>query len=86
MEGRVEPGTHCLRMRENLRNRASKRVRERTLSHGESLGTRLVGGWSSSAVSKLAFVVALLGILTIKCKATNTGTLPSLSLFPFLVP
>ena len=35
MEGRVEPGTHCLHMRENLRNRASKRVRERTLSHGE---------------------------------------------------
>ena len=35
VEGRVEPGTHGLRMRENLRKRASKRVRERTQSHGE---------------------------------------------------
>ena len=49
-------------------------------------GVAHVGGWSSSAVGKSAFVVALLEILTIKYKATNTCTLLFLSLFPFLIP
>ena len=35
VEGRVEPGTHCLRMHENLWNRASKYVHKQTQSHGE---------------------------------------------------
>ena len=43
-------------------------------------------GWSSSAVSKSAFVVAFLGIVTIKREATNADTRLSLSLFPFLIP
>ena len=45
MEGRVEPGTHCLYMRENLRNRASKCVRKRTQSHVvRRQYTRIVSG------------------------------------------
>ena len=39
MEERVEPGTHCLRMRENLRNRAVN-VSANELSHMAGIVSR----------------------------------------------